>query len=424
MSRDYSSEYNLLAVSCAAAETAINTEGTLDTTLLVNDGDIINLDPRRETNSGRATGKEEPDLVYQTGNLSSVNLNFDMAEPQHFAFVFGFGLGDVASSAYGTGYKHLITPRLSKVLPGFTAAQRFGQTVMKRRFASMFIDQATATFAKDSWAKCVGQAKGTGKYAESVTSEEIAAAYNATSLTLAANGVQGATAGARLDSIHQVRVLNPSTGEYKDVTVTVVSGASPAVLTITAPGGVATSTTYEVIYAPTEAAWGTFPAIIEEPPLRVVDLSVTLGGKWTGSGTGFLGGKTIAEEVESIEYNLNNNEKIEFRPGGTGAYANYARREGRVQTIKLNRQLRDAILQMKLSSGEYFGVRAKCVGAEFEDGKNYYADFIWPRCAVMKSPISVSNKDNIEGGELQVLQDATYGSVIIEVANQVAAYAG
>jgi hypothetical protein len=159
---------------------------------------------------------------------------------------------------------------------------RLGQTIMKRRFASFLVDQLTATFAKDSWAKLNLSVKGTGKYTDNVTKETVTAAYNATELTLAENGVQGATASARLDSIHAVRVLVPTTGEYKDVAVTAVSAATPAVLTITAPGEAATSTSYEILYVPTEAAWCTFPSRVTESPLRVTDLVVKIGGKWTG----------------------------------------------------------------------------------------------------------------------------------------------
>ena len=60
MSRNYLADYNLLAVSALLKETAINTEQTLDTSLLVAKSDIIQLDPRREDNSNELTGKEEP----------------------------------------------------------------------------------------------------------------------------------------------------------------------------------------------------------------------------------------------------------------------------------------------------------------------------------------------------------------------------
>ncbi len=498
--RNYLADYDLLVVSALLKETALNTEQTLDTSMLVAKGDILALDPRREDNKEELTGKEEADTVYDLGALSSGSFNFDKAQAQHFAFGYAFALGTPTPSAWGTGYKHLLAAPTSDLsIPSFTAAQRYGQTVFKRRFASMHVDQLTATFAKDSWAKLVLSLKGSGKYTDNMTKELITAAFNATALTLAANGVQGADAPTRLDNVQQVRAIVPNSGEYQEVAVSAASGATPAVLTITAPDpGVAieglsqalvcvvtktghglistnkvtisgitqadwtalnaehiitvidansfsipvdtigyaapydpatdpgiiaesTNATYEVLYIPTEAAWCTFPARVTEPPLRVTDLVVTFGGKWNG--TTFLGGHAMSQEIESIEHVINNNMAIEFRPGGTGDYASYALRQGRTQTLKLDRQARDYILQQRMLDNEYFGVNLVATGAEFETGKNYYVNIVFPRCNVLKAPLKVNGKILGEAGDLVVLQDDTYGSVRVEVANKVATYA-
>jgi len=120
---------------------------------------------------------------------------------------------------------------------------------------------------------------------------------------------------------------------------------------------------------------------------------------------------------------INNNLVVEFRVGGTGTYANYVLRQGRVQTLKLDRQARDFILQQKIKDNEYFGVRMTATGAEFETGKNYYVDIVFARCNVLKAPITVNGKVLAEAGDLVVLQDDIYGSVIMEAANKVATYA-
>ena len=172
---------------------------------------------------------------------------------------------------------------------------------------------------------------------------------------------------------------------------------------------------------PTEAAWATFPARVTEPPLRVTDLVMKIGGKWDG--TDFLGGRTIDAEIESIEHSFTNQLGIEYRPGGTGAYANYALRKGRQQSLKLDRQMRDFILQQKIKDNEYFGVYMKATGAEFESGKNYFVEMIFPRCNVVKAPRSVNDKIVQEAGDLKVMEDDTYGSIKVIVGNKVATYA-
>lgn len=420
--RNYLANYDQVAVSANLKEAALNTEQNLDTSMLVAMATMMQVDPRRESNADELTGKEEPDTVYDLGGLTGGDMNFDKAQAQHFGFGYAYALGSVVDGAvWGTGYKHVITPAEGLTLPSFTTAMRIGKTIFKRRFAGMHVDQLTATFAKDSWAKLALAVKGTGKNSSNITKETVEAAYNATSLTLAANGVQGSTPAERLDNVHNIRVQVPATLQWVDVVFSVVSDASPAVITIVAPGGVATSTDYEIIYSRTAVAWETFPARISEPPLRVTDLIVNLGGKWDGSA--LVGGHVLAEEIESIEHVLNNQMLIEFRVGGTGIYANYAVRQGRMQTLRLNRQLRDFILQQRMADNEYFVVYMKATGAEFETGKNYYVEAVFPRCNVLKAPISVGGKFLGEAGDLVVLQDDTYGSVKVTVGNMVTQYA-
>jgi hypothetical protein len=420
--RNYLADFNLFAVSANAKETALNTEQTLDTGLLVPKSTVLQLDPNRQTNENEATGKEEPDKIYDFGSLSIGTLSFEKAGPQHFAFLYAYGLGTVTSSDWGTGRKHLITPQAGIALPSMTGAMKLGATLLKRRFASLFVDTLKSTFAKDSWLKVEGGLKGTGKYTDNVYSETVNAAYNGVSLTLDANAVEGADAASRLDSVHQVRVNVPSTNEWKEVVFTAVSGATPAVLTIEAPGETADLVDYEILYVPDEPAWCTLSAYVTEPPLRISQIALKLGGKWNGSA--FLGGRTLSTEIDSIEHNLNNQMLIEQRPGGSGGeYANYAVRQGRQQTLSLNREMREAILQQKIKDNEYFGVYIKATGAEFETGKNYYAELVFPRCGVLKAPVTVNGTYIAEAGDLSVLQDDTYGSVRVEVANLVENYA-
>ncbi len=419
--KNYLADYNLFAVSANAKEASLNVEQTLDTSLLVAKNNIIQLNPRREDNRDELTGKEEPDTVYDLGAFSGGSLNFDKAQAQHFAFLLAYGLGSITSAAWGTGRKHGILPTSNMALPSFTGGMRLGQTIVKRRFASLHVNKLTATFPKDSWAKISADIMGTGKFTTNMYKETVSGFYDDVSLTLAANAVQGADAATRLDNVHLVRVQVPATGEWQDVTVSAVSSATPAVLTIAAPGGTHTACSFEIIYVPTEPAWCTFPARVSEPPLRVSDLVVKIGGKWNG--TTFLGGHTINAEIDSVEYSLDNQLTIEYRPGGTGSYANFALRQGRIQTLKLNRQARDYIMQQHIIDNDYFGVYLKATGPEFEVGKNYYVSLVFPRCNVLKADFSVNGKVVAEAGDIIVMQDDTYGSVCAEVANKVTAYA-
>jgi hypothetical protein len=423
--RSYQATHNLIGVSAGAKETAINTEQTLDTTMLCGLSDIINLDYRRESNGDEATGYEEPDALYDLGALANATLNFDKAQPQHFAFLAAFALGQITSVALGDGYKHTITPidgdlDSNRSVPTFTAAQRYGKTVLKRRFASMAVDALTATFARDSWSKASGAIKGTGKKTDNVVEETITAFIDATSLTLAANGVEGADAAARLANVQRVRV-ELTTGVWTDVAYSAVSGATPAVITITAPGGTHTEKTFKVLHIPTESGWMTFPARVTEDPLRVSQMTVIAGGTWGGAA--FTGGRELQAELKQVEWSFNNNLKVEFVMGADGAYAGRSIREGRAQKIKLNREFREFILQQHMEDNDTLGIYIKAEGELYDATYKYQVEIIFPKVAVLASPISVDGKRLAEAGDLQVLEDETYGSVIVIVQNKVAAYA-
>lgn len=428
MPRDFFAHNNLIAVSANLKETAMNTEQTLDTSMLVDMGDVINLAPRRESNIDEARGKEEADDVYDLGGIAEGNLNFNKAMPQHFAFVLAYALGQCASAAAGTtGYKHTITPLAGDLLesqsnPGFTLAMRLGNQILKRRLASMFIDSFAATFESDAWVKLSAAIKGTGKYTDNVIGETLTALDNATSLTLAANGVQGADAATRLKNVQRIIAEYPSTGVWTDVTYSAVSGATPAVITITSVGGAGASISYKVMYIPTEPAWCTFPSRIVETPLRVVQLKVNIGGKWNGSA--IAGGHEIGGVLKGFVWNFKNNITPELSLGsGLSSYANRALRTGREQSLELNRDFYDYVYQQHIYDNDDFVIHAIAEGAEYETGHKYTVQVVFPKVRVLKSPIGVGDKRLNEKLDITVLEDDTYGSVVAYVKNKVEKYA-
>jgi hypothetical protein len=419
--------HNLIAVSANAAETAINTEQTLDTTMLCALGDIINMEHRRESNENEATGKEEPDTIYDLGALVNATFNFEKAQPQHFAFLLAYALGSSSVAAAGSGKQHTIVPidgdlDDDRSLPSYTAAQRYGDTVLRRRFASMFVDSISATFAKDAWCKITGNIKGTGKVTTNVLEEVISAAPNAASLTLAANAVHGgADAAVRLQNVQRIRV-ELAAGVWTEVAYSAVSAATPAVITITPPQvGAGDNVNYRVLYIPAESGWMTFPARVNETPLRVSEMTLKVGGAWSGSA--FVGGRELQAEVKSVDWNFNNNLAVEFVPGAGGAYASRAIRGGRSQKITLNREFREFIMQQHLVANDTLGLYILAEGAIYDSPHKYQVEIIFPKVAVLASPISVDGKRLGEAGDLQVLEDDTYGSVIVKIKNLQATYA-
>ncbi|MBM4274591.1 MAG: hypothetical protein FJ134_09065 [Deltaproteobacteria bacterium] len=425
--RNFLATHNLLAVSANQRETAMNIEQELDTAFLADASTVLNYQAIKFPNREELTGKEEPDRVHDLGGKVGGILSFSRTQPQHLAFLLAYGLGEAASEAVGVGgYRHTITPRSGEVdecrsNPSFTAAMRFGRQVLKRRFASCFIDQVRLELARDGWAKATGSVRGSGKVSDNTQVEEVSAALNAASLTLADNGVEGGTAAERLSNVQAIKILNPATQAWEDVSYQAVSGVAPAQIDITPPGTGGGLTTYRVYYLPQESGWMAFPNRVEEPPLKVSQVEVFLGGRWDGAG--FLGGHRLAAEVRRLTWTLRNNLTPESAPGAGAAYANRAFRAGREQKLEVDRDFRDFLVAQHLRDNDYLSFYLKAAGPEFEPGFNYQVELVFPRLAVMAAPVKAAQRRLAEDVELAVLEDDEYGSVIAYVQNKVSSYA-
>jgi hypothetical protein len=431
--RSYFQKDSLIAVSALAKETAINTEHALDTGMLCDLDSLPEIDARRESNIDEATGKEEADLLYDLGGVSALTMTFPKCQAQHMAFIGSYALGARSTADVGVAGKlHTILPiagdlEAARSNPSFTLGARWGKQLEKRLFASMFIDEFTLSLARDSWAVLKANVKGTGKNSTNLCKETVNAAYNAASLTLLANGVAGATAQERIDNVHHIRVKVPTTNEWVDVVHTGVTAGPPSVITITPAGGVATLCDYEIIYNQAETGgytWCSFPNRVEEDPIRVSDFLINIGGKWDGSA--LAGGHSMAADINSVDWTFRNKLTPDFTPGGgTYAYANRALREGREQTLSLDRQFRDYIFGQRFADIEYFTFYAIAEGEVMpgETTHKYTIKIIFPRVSVKERPRGRDRGRLVEKVVLDILEDDTYGSVILKVENQVATYA-
>ncbi len=422
--RSAKAAYNMLSVSAMQAEDGINIFKSPDMTLMVGDGDYLKLNRRRETNLDELNGQEEADAVYDNGGTSELSLNFTKLQPHQLAFLLAYGLGACNTIAAGTGYEHTITPvngefEAARALPTFTAVQRLGKTINHRRMASMAIDSVSLSLPLDGWVSATGQAVGTGKYEDSTTEEVIVAAGNATSITLS-GAVLGTTAAERLDAVQTVRASID--GAWVHAAINAVSDdAAGAVITIEPVSVTTDDVEYRVLYNPPNPAWADYSGRVTETPLKVSQACLKLGGTWDGSA--FQGGWEIKEDFRGFEYSLTNTVSPLFTLCAGGDFAGRLNRDNRNQTIKLDRELKDMLLQQYAGSLEYFGLHLIAEGAEFAAGHKYTVELIFPRLAILDAPISTGDKVLAEAGDLQVLADATHGSVIAKIKNQVTGYA-
>jgi hypothetical protein len=137
-----------------------------------------------------------------------------------------------------------------------------------------------------------------------------------------------------------------------------------------------------------------------------------------------VGGQQLSAELRSLSWTFKNNLAVETTPGAGTGYANRAFRTGREQSLKIDRDFRDFLMSQHLLDNDYLGLYLKAEGPEYEAGQHYQVELVFPRVAVQSAPVKAAPRRLGEDVELAVLEDATYGSVIAGVQNQVSGYAG
>lgn len=414
-----STNYNVLSVS-TLAESAINTAQTLDMSLLVNRGDIANFEPRKELNENQATGLPGPDRVYDRGRTGKMSWNFDMLKPSEALMIAAFCMGKNTTTAAGTGYLHTIEELQDdyemglRGLPTFTMADRLGKTVAARRFYSAAIPSCSFTFARDAFVTGKADIVTTGKFDTAYIEEEVVDLDNVTTITLAANPVDGATDQERLNNVQYVHALYNGGERY--LAPTAVSSATPAVITIPSLGGAGGSVTYTVKYLPSPApAWTTYPAAIDEPVLRVSDLCVTIDGTWDG--TDFVGGRALGSKMESFDLSLSNSLTMDFTACAGGDYAGRCLKDVLKAEIKLTADMYDELLEEFERGNRYFGIWGLCEGEEYETGQKYTFEIICPKCVIMMNDTKEANKRLSQDSNVTVLAVPNYSKVIIRGKN-------
>jgi hypothetical protein len=164
------------------------------------------------------------------------------------------------------------------------------------------------------------------------------------------------------------------------------------------------------------------PERVEEPPLKVSQVVVNLGGRWDG--VAVSGGYRPASELRRVVWTFYNHLTPERTAGAGTAYANRAFRTGREQKLEFDRDFRDFLLSQHLKDNDTMTVQVLAQGPEFEPGIGYQVELIFPRVAVLAAPVKVNQRRLGEDAVFAVLEDDVYGSVIARVQNKVSGYAG
>ncbi len=395
-------------------------------------GVALDLDSGSAIKSAAATvhdgdtvhGSELPASILSPHREASGSFSQKRAKPDFLAFVLAYFFGECASSQVsGSAYQHVISPLAGPYPPTFTAIQRRGAGVFCERLAGNYIEGFTLSLS-DGWASLAADVIGTGAREANYEHEIVTAPANAASITLAANAVEGADAAARLANVYRVRARDAGSDAWQTLAVASVSADAPAVIAFSqALGSSGDNVDYEVDYLPTAPAWCALPDPVDESPLKLIEARVVVDGYYDGSD--LTGGEELAAEVMGFTITAKNNLELKYFPGASGPAA-VAARGGRELTVSLTESLRDTVLlrQADHPETEHLSLALVVRGAEIEPGSGAYfgCEIIFPQCGMVAAPIEVQSKKLAVAGDLVVMDDGTYGGVIVKCFNRQTGY--
>jgi hypothetical protein len=390
-------------------------------------GSGLGLSRTIEDNRDQITGVEGATEIFYGGHTAAGKLSQKRVKPDFLAWVLAHFFGASTSTSVGaSAYRHTITPLQELDHPSFTLVQRRGNTILKERWAGNHIEGFTLELG-ESWAALSAEVKGWGKREVNYTREIVSAPADSTSITLSAHAVEGANEAERLESVFRVRARDAGSEVWALPGVTGVTGDTPAVISLENPVGTSsTPIDFQVDYIPQEPGWCTFPDSVDESPLKLVEARVVVDGYYNG--TGLVGGEVISADALGFSIAGSNNLVIKQAPDGSGAlHAAQSLRGGRQVTIKLSEKLKTTIRQWQLDHAETerLAVALYLQGAEIDPGgARFGAELIFPCCGILAAPITAHDKFLVQEGDLVVLDDGTYGGVIIHCSNRQTGYLG
>lgn len=175
------------------------------------------------------------------------------------------------------------------------------------------------------------------------------------------------------------------------------------------------------------------PTILPDIYLRYGDVNFSRGGSITGSVAGqdlvVGGGPTVLNSVlRSFEWNLDNQAETIYAMGDSSGLVTLPERGDKfLNTLSAEFEMQDDQHKAALIAGTEYVLNISIVGAPITgsgaDGLlNYTVDLIFPKVVYKAAKKGRDGEKMIVPTEFMVLEDVTYGSVIVKVINKQAAY--
>ncbi len=173
------------------------------------------------------------------------------------------------------------------------------------------------------------------------------------------------------------------------------------------------------------------PSAVAESYLRYGDVEFTRGGALSGSVAGGdlavgSGPTSFKGALKSFDYSINAEPTTLYEMGDNSGYVTRAERGERwKQELSAVFEMADDAHKTGLTSGAEYVLNIPIQGAVIAGGSGnlkYEVDLIFPKAVYREAKKDLDGSIVTVNGRFQVLEDATYGSVIVKIQNKQSSY--
>ena len=404
MERNIFENFNQLVVSSELRQSGINQPAALDKRFNFEKGNILQVEPQFEIAEDEVTGYEEAtDIDYRGDRIGGFNLSFPKAQIQHLQHILGFAYcGSYEFIGVGSdGTKSVLTPG-DAIEPYLFSAMFQESELQKTLFASLAYENFDIVFEKEKFVKASAAVRGTGYNEKNWKREKVTTQSAVGSELLVSTNILNND----IKSVREI-LMKKNNGSWSKITASSV-GEKTIRLSEQFSDGTG-EREFQITYEPTGISWAsTEISRIKETPLLTSSLSVIIGGKFDKTLLTISGGVELNREIRNLTYHYEQQLTIEARPCASGDnpyFANYMVRMPRKQTLTLERDAVNLLMQTYMELKENISFKIVCEGVEFEPGVKYSLVIIFPRVGITKSPRSVDNSMMKETVTLEILED-------------------
>ncbi len=173
------------------------------------------------------------------------------------------------------------------------------------------------------------------------------------------------------------------------------------------------------------------PTVVAESYLRYGDVAFTRGGSLSGSVAGgdlAVGGSPTAfkADLRSFEWTIDNQAIPVYEMGDSSGYVTRVERgDSFSHDLKAVIEMQDDAHKTGLINGTEYVLNIPIVGGMIPGGSgtlNFTCDLIFPKVVYREAKKDRDGEMVIVNADFQVLEDSTYGTVIVKIVNEQSAY--